>query len=495
MANTETKLYDDLAKRTNGDIYIGVVGPVRTGKSTFVKRFMEVMVIPFIENMYQRERAIDEMPQSGSGRTLTTSEPKFVPEEAVTITPYENMNLSVRLIDSVGYMIPGVIGADEEGRARMVTTPWFPEEIPMTEAAEIGTRKVMQEHCTIGVVVTTDGSILDIPHKDYIDAENKAIQDMKNTGKPFVVVINTTAPDSHSARQLKKELEEKHKITCICADCLHMNERDFQHLMTGIVNEFPIKEIHIQVPGWIGAMDQSFDLKTDIYDILRTKMGQIKKLSEAESVLFELSSSEIIENTSISGIDPGSGIVFCEIRIPDSLYYDSLSKYCDYDIHDEAELFRLLKQLIKVQKSYDKIAAPLADVYDKGYGIVMPTLDEMSLDPPEIVRKGSNYGVKMKACAPSIHMMRADIETEICPIVGDEKQSKDLLQYLLDESDGDIEKLWESNIFGKSVYEMVSEGLLTKLTRMPNQTRKKLQTTLARIVNEGSSGLLCIILS
>ena len=493
--STGTRLYDDVAKRTKGDIYIGVVGPVRTGKSTFVKRFMEKMVVPYIENVYQRERAIDELPQSGSGKTLTTSEPKFVPEEAVTITPYENMKVSVRMIDSVGYMVPGVIGADEEGKPRMVTTPWYPEEIPMTQAAEIGTKKVMNDHCTIGIVVTTDGSILDIPRSDYSEAEKRAIQDMRSTGKPFVVVINTTSPESPTAQQLKNDLEMTHGVACICADCLHMDETDFQGLMSGIVYEFPLTEIHIQVPGWIGAMDQSFSLKTEIYDIVRGKIAPIRKLSEAESVLRELSTCKIIENTSITAIEPGSGIVFCEIWIPDHLYYDSLSKYCDFDIRNEAELIHLLKQLISVKKSYEKVSEALEEVREKGYGIVMPTPDEMHLEVPEIIRKGNNYGVKLKASAPSIHMMRADIQTEICPIVGDEKQSKDLLQYLLEEYDGDTEKIWDSNIFGKSVYELINEGLSSKLKKMPEHARTKLQTTLTRIINEGSRGLLCIILA
>lgn len=495
MGEKGVTIYESIANRTNGDIYIGVVGPVRTGKSTFVKRFMEKMVIPYIENIYQRERAKDELPLSGSGKTIMTAEPKFVPEEAVTVSPDGTISARIRMIDSVGYMIPGAIGADEDGKPRMVTTPWHPEEIPMTQAAEIGTKKVMEDHCTIGVIVTTDGSITDIPRQDYVQAERNAILDMQATGKPFIVLINSQKPESREAAQIKTELENTYGITCCCVNCLSMNEAEFQMILSQVICEFPATEIRVYIPRWIGALGQSENMKKEIYKMILEKSASIKKLSQAESVLSQMTDLEYIENTSICEIDPGSGIVNCEIRIPERLFFGILSEQTGFRIENEADLIHLLSELSSIKRSYDKVSAALDEVRATGYGIVMPTPDEMELEVPQIVRKGSNYGVRLKASAPSIHMMRADIETEISPIVGDEKQSKDLLQYLLKEYEGDTEKLWESNIFGKSVYELVNEGLGSKLKKMPDQSRYKLQSTLSRIINEGSSGLLCIILS
>lgn len=495
MTETGAAIYEDIAKRTNGDVYIGVVGPVRTGKSTFVKRFMETMVIPYIQNIYQKERAKDELPQSGSGKTIMTSEPKFVPEEAVTISPGDTVSASVRMIDSVGYLIPGAIGADEDGKPRMVTTPWYPEEIPMTQAAEIGTRKVMEQHCTIGIVVTTDGTITDIPRSDYIDAERNAILDMKSTGKPFLVIINSKEPEGKDAVGIKDKLQDEYGVACCCVNCQTMTEQQCQKILTSMIHEFPVTEIRIQVPRWLSALGHLHPIKTEIYKTILEKAGTIKKISEAESVLQQMTELETIEKTSIFEIEPGSGIIFCEIRIPEQMFFGILSDQSGFPIENEADLIKLLTDLSSIKRSYDKVSAALEEVRATGYGIVMPTPDEMHLEVPQIVRKGSNYGVKLKASAPSIHMMRADIETEISPMVGDEKQSEELLQYLLQEYDGDTEKLWESNIFGKSVYELVNEGLGSKLKKMPDHSRYKLQATLSRIINEGSSGLLCIILS
>ena len=495
MQSAATNIYQEIAERTGGNIYIGVVGPVRTGKSTFVKRVMETLVIPHIENVYQKERAKDELPQSGSGKTIMTSEPKFVPEEAVTVSMDGTAKLSVRMIDSVGYMIPGAIGAEEDGQPRLVTTPWLPEEIPMAQAAELGTRKIMEEHCSIGIVITTDGSISDIEREDYTQAEERAIADMKATGKPFLVLVNSAQPKGREAQQLRQRLEDEFDVPCFCVDCLTVQEEEITQILGNILLEFPVRELRFHLPQWVRALPMSHGTKKELFGVIRESCRNVEKIRGAESVLEKLKELESVENAMVSQIEAGGGIVNCEIRIPNAVFYDILSDQSGFRVKNDGDLMVLLQDLSGVKKSYDKIAAALEQVKATGYGIVMPTPDEMRLEVPQIVRKGSNYGVKMKASAPSIHMLRADIETEISPIVGDEKQSEDLLQYLLQEYEGDTEKLWQSNIFGKSVYELVNEGLGTKLKRMPEEAQFKLQSTLSRIINEGSSGLICIILS
>lgn len=495
MLGAATNIYQEIAERTGGNIYIGVVGPVRTGKSTFVKRVMETLVIPNIENVYQKERARDELPQSGSGRTIMTSEPKFVPEDAVSISPDGTASLSVRMIDSVGYMIPGAMGAEEDGQPRMVTTPWADQEIPMTEAAELGTKKIMEEHCSIGVVMTTDGSITDIPREDYLQAEQRAISDMKATGKPFLVLINSVEPAGKAAQELRRTLEQTHQVPCLCVDAQAMQEEQIRSILTGILYEFPMMQIEIYLPGWVAALPMDHPVKTQLYEAMRSSAGQIGTLRQAEQILQQLCSLETIQTVRMQNVDPGTGNVTCELQLPEELFYRILTERSGFSVENDADLMRLLSELSEVKRSYDKVSAALEEVRATGYGIVMPSAEEMKLEVPEIVHKGSNFGVRLKASAPSIHMMRADIETEINPMVGDEKQSEDLLQYLLQEYEGDTEKLWQSNIFGKSVYELVNEGLGTKLKRMPEESRYKLQSTLSRIINEGSSGLLCIILA
>ena len=495
MAGSAAQLYRDIAERTGGDIYLGVVGPVRTGKSTFVKRVMETLVIPNIENIYQKERAKDELPQSGSGRTIMTSEPKFVPEDAVEISPDGTAAFSIRLIDSVGYMIPGALGAEEEGKPRLVTTPWFPEPIPMTQAAELGTKKIMDEHCSIGIVMTTDGSIHDIPRADFEEAENRAIEDMKATGKPFLVLINSADPAGEAAKALQAQLEVQHQVHALCINCLTMQEQELREILSAVLYEFPVTELQFYLPAWLDVLPFQHEVKATLYEAMRQNAAHIARLSEAEPSLSELCKLEEVETFRIRSLDPGTGVVVCELGLPERLFYQILTERSGFQVENDGDLVRLLAELSKIKKEYDKVSSALAEVQATGYGIVKPTPDEMQLEVPQIVRKGSNYGVRLKASAPSIHMMRADIETEINPMVGDEKQSEDLLQYLLQEYEGDTEKLWESNIFGKSVYELVNEGLGTKLKRMPEESRYKLQSTLSRIINEGSSGLLCIILS
>lgn len=484
-------IYADIAERTGGNIYIGVVGPVRTGKSTFIKRIMETLVIPCIEDPYRKERAKDELPQSGSGRTIMTSEPKFVPEEAVEISPDGTTRLRVRMIDSVGYMVDGAVGAEEDGNPRMVTTPWYDHEIPMTDAAELGTKKVMQEHCSIGLVVTTDGTITDIPRQDYITAEKRAICDMKATGKPFLVVINSRNPNGSAAKSLQEHLHAEHGIHAVIADCQALDVDGICGLLKQLLYAFPMQELHVHMPRWMDALEADHPVKASLYDALIQHAEQISSLVEAEETLAHLKELEQVLNFSIKNIDLATGTVSCVLGFPESLFYEILSNKAGIQIQNDAQLLALLTELSAIKAEYDKISDALGSVKATGYGIVMPTAEEMKLETPELLRKNGAFGVKLRAGAPSIHMIRVDIDTEINPMVGDEKQSQDLIDYLSGE---EPEKLWQSNIFGKSVYAMIQEGLTSKLIRTPEDVREKFRGSLTRIVNEGATGLICLIL-
>ncbi len=484
-------IYADIAARTGGNIYIGVVGPVRTGKSTLIKRIMEELVIPCIEDPYRKERARDELPQSGSGKTIMTSEPKFVPEEAVEISPDGTTNLRVRMIDSVGYMVDGAVGADEDGVPRMVTTPWYDYEIPMTEAAELGTKKVMDEHCSIGMVVTTDGTITDIPRSDYIDAERRAITDMKLTGKPFLVVINSRDPGGQSAQAVKEYLQQTFGITPVTADCQSLSTPQIGNLLQQLLYAFPMQQLHVHLPRWMDALEPDHPVKAALYEAFIRRAEEISSLAQAETTLEKIRELEQVLDFSIRKIDLGSGTVICALGFPEGLFYEILSAKTGMTIENDGQLLSLLTELSAIKKEYDKISDALASVNATGYGIVMPTAAEMKLETPELVRKNGAFGVKLRAGAPSIHMIRVDIDTQISPMVGDEKQSQDLIAYLSGE---EPEKLWESNIFGKSVYELIQEGLSAKLVRTPEDVRAKFRGSLTRIVNEGATGLICLIL-
>ncbi len=484
-------IYADIAARTGGNIYIGVVGPVRTGKSTLIKRIMEELVIPRIEDPYRRERAKDELPQSGSGRTIMTSEPKFVPEEAVEICPGDNARVRIRMIDSVGYMVRGATGADEDGDPRMVTTPWYDYEIPMCDAAEVGTRKVMQEHCSIGLVVTTDGTVTDIPREDYIEAENNAIADMKLTGKPFLVVINSREPQGESAKQVQSAIYATHGIHPHIVDAQAMTTENISQLLQQVLYSFPMGCLRVHMPRWMDVLESNHPVKVALFEALLSYAEEISTLSKAKSVLAQLEELEQVRNVTVTKIDLGTGAIDCRITFPDALFYEILSSKAGLPIENDAQLLALLTELSDTKRKYDKIADALAAVNATGYGIVMPDADEMKLEPPEAVRKNGSFGVKLRAGAPSVHMIRVDIDTEISPMVGDEKQSQDLIAYLSGESP---EKLWESHIFGKSVYEMIREGLSAKLLNTPEDVRSKFRGTLTRIVNEGANGLVCLIL-
>ena len=484
-------IYADIAARTGGNIYIGVVGPVRTGKSTLIKRIMEELVIPGIEDPYRRERARDELPQSGSGRTIMTSEPKFVPEEAVEISPDGTGRLRVRMIDSVGYMVEGAVGATEDGMPRMVATPWFDYEIPMTDAAELGTKKVMEEHCSIGLVVTTDGTICDIPRAVYIQAEQRAIQDMMATGKPFLVIINSRDPAGSAALELKQQLHQRFGVEAAIADCQALSTRDICGLFRDLLYAFPLAQLQIHLPRWMDALEADHPLRMALYQGLLGCSDQLTTLSQTAPALEALRQLDCVEDLSIRDLELSTGPAKCVITPPEALFYQILSEKAGMTIRTDAELLKLLMELSEAKQEYDKVSDALSSVRATGYGVVMPTVEEMTLEKPEVLKKGSTFGVKLKAGAPSIHMIRVDIDTEISPMVGDEKQSTDLMHFLAGESP---EKLWQSHIFGKSVYELLQEGITTKLMRMPDDVRGKFRGTLCRIVNEGAQGLICLIL-
>lgn len=490
----QRKIYEDIALRTEGDIYIGVVGPVRTGKSTFIKRFMETLVLPNIENVYRRERAKDELPQSGSGRTIMTAEPKFVPEDAVEVTMDSGAAFSVRLIDCVGYMIPGAAGQLEDDAPRMVTTPWFDYEIPMAEAAEIGTQKVIAEHSTIGIVVTTDGTVTDIPREDYLEAEERVIQELKALGKPFLVVLNSAQPGSARAQDICGEIMERYDVTCVAADCLTMNESTVTEIIKGVLYEFPIRELDLFLPHWVDTLPLEHPIKNELYAAIREGAEGMCRIRDVEHAIAQIGTCAQVSEARVTSISLGTGLAVARLELPRSLFYGTLSQQSGFQVRDDGDLMELLTQLSQIKSEYDKVADALREVRETGYGIVIPSTEELVLEEPEIVKQGGRYGVRLKASAPSIHMIRADIETEVSPIVGNEKQSEEMVHYLLQEFEGDTQAIWSSNIFGKSFHELVSEDLNAKLKRMPDDARGKLQETLQRIINEGSGGLICIIL-
>ena len=489
-----TSIYQNIATRTAGDIYIGVVGPVRTGKSTFIKRFMETQVIPNIENVYRKERARDELPQSGSGRTIMTAEPKFVPEEAAQIQLEGGAAFSVRLIDCVGYMVKGAIGQYEDDAPRMVTTPWYDHEIPMTEAAEIGTRKVIAEHSTIGIVITTDGSVADIPREDYLEAEERVIRELQELGKPFIVLLNSQDPKSERGKAIAKDIASRYGVNCVAVNCLELGEEDVADILKAVLYEFPMQELDLFLPPWVDALPDDHPIKAELYEAVRQSTGHLRHIREVESVIAALGACPDISEAKITTIDLGTGVAAASLRLPRELFYRTLSEQSGFEVGDDGDLMSLLTRLAAVKTEYDKVAQALKDVRETGYGIVVPGIDELKLEEPEIMKQGGRYGVRLKASAPSIHMIRADIETAVSPIVGNEKQSEDMVNYLLQEFEGDTSKIWQSNIFGRSFHELVNEDLQAKLKRMPEDARKKLQETLTRIINEGSGGLICIIL-
>ncbi len=487
-------IYSSIAERTGGDIYVGVVGPVRTGKSTFIKRFMESLVIPNIQSEFKRERAVDELPQSAAGKTIMTTEPKFIPEEAVEVNLGNSASFNVRLIDCVGYIVPSSLGYIENEMPRMVMTSWFDEEIPFNMAAEIGTRKVITDHSTIGLVVTTDGSITDIPRSEYAECEERVIRELRELGKPFVTVMNSLEPSSGEVKRLCSELSDKYDCKVIPVNCLEMDEDDIREILREMLFSFPIREINIRTARWINSLEKGHWLKSEILDCIRDAAKDIRIVREAESAAEAMSECPHVEKAHVSAIDLGKGSVTIAAELDGSLFYKILGEETGVEIESESDLMPLLMELNEIKAKYSRLAPALAEVEATGYGIVMPELGEMSLEEPKIIKQGGKYGVRLKASAPSLHIMKADINTTVSPIVGTEKQSEELVMYLLDGFDDDPTKIWGSNIFGKSLHELVNEGLHNKLCKMPVEARMKLQETLERVINDGCSGLICFIL-
>lgn len=491
---SDIRIYEDIALRTDGDIYLGVVGPVRTGKSTFIKRFMETLVIPRIDNVYRRERARDELPQSGSGKTIMTAEPKFIPEEAVSIRLNDDVDLSVRLIDCVGYMVNGAAGQFEDGAERMVTTPWFDQEISLTEAAEQGTHKVIAEHSTIGLVITCDGTICDIPREDYIPAEDRVIRELQSIGKPFAVLVNSTDPRSEDAEKLTKQLSDRYGVSCMCVNCLELTEDDIGAVLRTVLNEFPFTEVGFYMPSWVDALPMEHPLRSAVYTAVRNASADMNRIRDVYAIPDRLGGDDNIRSASVRAVQMGTGAGEISMEFPRELYYQTISQQSGFDVRSDGDLMSLLTDMRDVKKEYDRISEALKDVRANGYGIVIPSQEELKLEEPEIVRQGGRYGVRLKASAPSIHMIMANIETEVSPALGGEKASEEIINFLLQGFEGDTSRIWESNIFGKSLYDIAGEGVITKLRRMPVNAQAKLQQTLTRIVNEGGGSLICIII-
>lgn len=487
-------LFKDIVERTGGDIYIGTMGPVRTGKSTFIKRFMELLVLPYMKEGPERQRTLDELPQSGAGRTITTTEPKFIPEEAVEVTLRENIKFRVRIVDCVGYTVKGALGYEEEQGPRMVRTPWFEEEIPFEQAAEVGTRKVISEHATIGLVITTDGSIVDIPRENYAPAEERVVSELQEIGKPYVVVLNSIHPEAKETRELATELSEKYNVPVLPINVMKMNLNDIYAILQEILYEFPVQEVNVHLPGWLMELDVEHWLRSRFEECVRGTVERIRKVRDIDHAVSSFQKEEFVDQALLVDLDLGHGLTTLQLTAPQPLFYQILEEISGRTLKNDQDLVRTLKEYTAAKKEYDKVADALHEVDRVGYGIVPPRLDEMVLEEPEVMKSGNRFGIRLRASAPSIHMIRTDIRAEVAPIIGSEKQSEELAQFLLDEFEDNPQKLWETNLFGKSLHELVKESIQSKLYHMPEDAQQKLRETLERIVNEGSGGLICIIL-
>lgn len=487
-------IFKDIAERTGGDIYLGVVGAVRTGKSTFIKRFMETVVLPNIALESDRARAIDELPQSAAGRTIMTTEPKFVPNNAVQLKVAEGLEVNVRLVDCVGYTVEGAKGFEDEGGPRMITTPWFEEPIPFQEAAEIGTRKVIQEHSTLGVVVTTDGTISEIPRSAYIDAEERVINELKEVGKPFVLIVNSARPKGEEAQALRGELAAKYDIPVMAVSAATMGEEEVMGVLREVLYEFPVHEVNVNLPSWVMVLSEGHWLRESYENSVRETVKDIRRLRDVERVVAQFMEYDFVARAGLSGMNMGQGVAEIDLYAPDELYDKILMEVVGTEIRGKDHLLQLMQDFSHAKREYDRFAESLEMVKTTGYGIAAPSLAEMVLDEPELIRQGSRFGVRLKATAPSIHMIRVDVESEFAPIIGTEKQSEELVRYLMQDFEKDPIKIWESDIFGRSLHSIVREGIQGKIAMMPDNARYKLQETLGRIINEGSGGLIAIIL-
>lgn len=486
-------LYEDIAKRTNGEIYIGVVGPVRSGKSTFIKKFMDNVVIPNMESGYDKERAMDETPQSASGKTIMTTEPKFIPDEAVQAN-LGNAKMKVRLIDCVGYMVNGAIGAEENGEIRMVMTPWNKEPMEFERAAEFGTKKVIQDHSTVGIVVTTDGTIGEIPRESYVPAEERVIKELKELNKPFIIVLNSSSPESEKAHELAISLEEKYASPVALVNALELTTEDFYGIIELMLGQFGINELRFNLPKYLSSIDDSHYLKQSLLASIKASLQDVTKIDDVKQAAKVILENENVCREPEISCNLGTGEVDVNIELCPDLYYKTMSELCEIPIKDDEDLFLNIKHLAEVKKEFDKFTKAIDEVNANGYGIVLPSAEDMTLSEPEMAKHASGYGVKLKASAPSIHMIKANIETEISPIVGTQEQSQEIVRNMLDEIEQDPQRIWEFNMFGKSLYEMVNDGLNSKLEHITPESRARLSDTLTRVINEGSNGLICIIL-
>ncbi len=490
---TTGNVYRDMAARTGGDVYLGVVGPVRTGKSTFIKRFMDTLVIPHMEDSHRRERATDELPQSAAGRTIMTTEPKFIPEQAAKIALDGVANMRVRMVDCVGYIVPSALGYIEEDQPRMVKTPWYEEEIPFNMAAEEGTRRVITEHSTVGLVVTTDGTITDIPREEYAVAEGRVVRELQALNKPFVVLLNSVDPYATETRRLAEELSCKYGVSVIPVNCQTMTEKEIVKVLETLLYQFPIRQVGLVLPRWLMGLSQSHPVRSGVLDTVRSACEEVKRVGQTEQLAMQLRTCPYVESVAVDEVDLGTGAATVTVTVLPELFYQILSENTGLPIPDEGALMSAMTEMVAVCKKYQKIQQAMEQVEATGYGIVMPEMEEMTLEEPEIIRQSGRYGVRLRAAAPSIHMMKAQINTEISPIVGTERQSEELVNYLLGQFEEEPGKIWESNIFGTSLYGLVNEGLHNKLLHMPAEARLKLKETVERIINEGCNGLICII--
>ena len=487
-------IYEDIAKRTQGDIYIGVVGPVRTGKSTFIRKFMENLVLPNIENEFKRERTQDEIPQSGSGKTIMTVEPKFVPADGVEIKIKDTVSLKVRMVDCVGYIVDGALGHEEEGKQRLVSTPWSQEAMTFEKAAEIGTKKVIRDHSTLGIVVLTDGSVTGIDRKNYLSAEERVINELKSLNKPFAVVLNTLDPYSESTELLRSELEEKYDVPIVPLNVLAMDEEDIENVMETVLYDFTLNEIRINLPKWVEGLERNHWIKNNIIFTLKQSIAEIGKLRDVDSIVKGFSELEFLEDTEVENVELGEGVISIDLTAKQDLFYNVLEEKSGFKIDGDHQLLNLVTKLSRVKNEYDKIESALYDAKTKGYGVVAPSLDELSLEEPEIIKQGKQYGIKLRANAPSLHIIKADISTEVSPIVGNQTQGEEMIKYLLDTFEENPSELWASNMFGKSLNDLVKEQLQSKLYTMPEEIRVKIQKTLQKIINEGSMNIITILL-
>jgi len=487
-------IFRDIAERTGGDIYIGVVGPVRTGKSTFIKKFMQLVVIPSIDDPAEKERALDELPQSGAGRTVMTVEPKFIPENGVEITPRENVHMRVRLVDCVGYAVPGALGYEDENGPRMVLTPWFDHEIPFEEAAEVGTKKVLTDHSTIGVVVTTDGTITEIGRESYAGPEDRVIEEIEDLGKPYVIVLNTTQPDAEDTLALAQELENKHGVPVIPCNCAQMTEDDIHVILEQVLFEFPVKEVKVNLPGWVDALEGTHWLKGQFEGAIEETVRNIHRLRDVDGALADLGAYDFIVNVNLEDMDMGSGVAVIELGAPEELFYKVLADTSGYEIKGKGELMALWKGLVSAKKEFDHFSKAVEDVKRTGYGIVPPRSEEINFEDPELVKQGNQFGVRLSASAPSIHLLRADVQSEITPIIGSAKQGEEMVKFLMRQFEDDPKKIWKSDLFGRTLDDVLTESIQNKMYGMPENAQVKLQQTVQRITNEGSGGLICIII-